>query len=1185
MTRFFRHHALYFCLVAATLLAGLAAPVAADAKTRPVKRKQILLLNSYHQNFSWNEEIFRGLNDVLRPKETGIILHVENMDTKRVEFNEHYVQQLRDVFEHKYKGMKLDLIMATDNNAFEFMRRYHKELFPKVPVVFCGINFYRDELIDDHPLFTGVSESVDAKGTLWWALKMHPNTKSIYVINDHTPSGAAIAKTIREQLNDFAPGVSVEYSDNMALPELLEHVKALPRDTLVLYGIYYRDKNGRFYDISEAVEAVSTHSNVPVYGLIDFDLGHGIMGGLLSSGYNQGQSMAQIALHVLAGRHPRDIPVIQEGVSRPMFDYEQIKKHGISLNNLPDDSEIINRPSTFYTEHEEIIWLGAGFTTIQMIIILVLIINISRRKQAEKGLKGAHRSLETRVRERTSEMKESEEALRTVFDSSHDAIFIHDVSGRILEVNERMLKIYGLDREEIDGLSIARDISSRDNAVYRLSAIWRSVINGEPQYFEWRARRPHDGSEFDVEVYLNRIVFRGQEAILANVRDITVRKESENRIRQSLSKFEAILENSLVGIAMSRGRKFVTINRRGAEIFDYSPGELIGNDISVLLDSYEAVEDFVQTSRETLSLSGEFNTEQAFRDKDGFAVWCRMYAKAVDPESLDKGIIWAWDDITEHRRAQEDLMRTREDAEAANRAKSEFLAAMSHEIRTPMNAIVGMTDITLQTDLNDDQRDYLKTVMDSAQHLLSIINDILDLSKIEARKLELDRSDFDLPFHIRTTIKGLEMQAAQKGLEITLLVAEDVPECVKGDSLSLRQVLMNLVGNAIKFTHRGSIAIRVTTADKSENHSGDPRTVGLSFEVEDTGIGIPEEFLETIFQSFSQTTRAFGGTGLGLAICKQLISLMDGDIHVKSTVGEGSIFSFTAWLEPGVSCPIPAERSPEVPEAPPRPIRVLIAEDNDVNVMVTTLRLEDMGYTYAVAGTGLEVLDLLKREPFDLILMDIEMPVLDGISATKAIRSAIPGGPIPDPAIPIIGVTAHALKEFRDRSLAAGMDDYVSKPVDFLELAYSINRLVGSAPLPPKEKDSTDGQPISKAPEPQAEILEKENVPVWTPDKAMEALGVDETVFKGFLDTALDELTVFNEELEQAIGSDDLETGSRLTHTIKSICTSIGAHRASHASSELETVCRKNQDPIKSFDSLRTEIDRLIVLMNERNNS
>ncbi|CCH49547.1 Multi-sensor hybrid histidine kinase [Pseudodesulfovibrio piezophilus C1TLV30] len=1161
----------------------------AHATATDLQRKHILLLNSYHHTFSWNEEIFSGLMDVLRPKETGITLHVENMDTKRVTFSEQYIQHLHDVYLHKFNGMTIDLIMVTDNNALEFMRRFHDELFPNVPVVFCGINFFRDELIKGQPLFTGVAENMDAKGTLWWALNLHPETEHVYVINDSTPSGLSISRNIRLALKDFVAGIEVLYAKGKDLREIVQEVQALPKNSIVLYGVYYRDKSGRFHEAPEAIETISEAATVPVYGLLDFDLGHGIVGGMLTSGYSQGQSMAQIALHVLAGRHPQDIPVIKQSLSSLMFDYQQLKHYNINLDMLPEDSVIINQPRSFYAENTKLIWAGAAFTTIQMVIILVLMANTARRKYAEKELRKAHQLLEERVRSRTSEAKESVEAMRTVFDSSHDAIFIHDVGGHILDVNARMLKMYRITRDEISDLSIARDMSSRDNAVYRLSAIWRAVINGEPQYFEWKGRRPHDGSEFDAEVYLNRIVFRGQEAILANVRDISVRKESENRIRQSLSKFEAILENSLVGIAMSRGRKFVTINRRGAEIFGYAPGDLIGNDISFLLDDQNAVEEFIQESRDALQARGEFNTEQAFRDKNGNAIWCRMYAKAMAPESLGRGIIWAWDDISEHRRAQEDLMRTREDAEAANRAKSEFLAAMSHEIRTPMNAIVGMTEITLQTELNDAQRDYLHTVMNSARHLLSIINDILDLSKIEARKLTLDRTDFDLPYHVRTTIKGLEIQGREKELKVILDIAEDVPTCVKGDPLSLRQVLMNLVGNAIKFTHRGIISIRVSKAAPDPHRTAsDARTIGLLFEVEDTGIGIPEEFMDTIFQSFSQTTRAFGGTGLGLAICKQLIGLMGGDICVESKVGNGSTFAFTAWYEPGFACPTPDTGLPKAAMSSTGGVHVLVAEDNDVNVMVTSLRLEEMGYTYSVASNGLEVLELLKNEDFDLILMDIEMPVLDGISATKAIRSAVPGGPIPNPAIPIIGVTAHALKEFRDKSLDAGMDDYVSKPVDFNELSAIINRLVGTrAMISPSRQTSRKTLPTVRD-----KIVErvgpdspqtKEEFPVmWSPEQAMEDLGVDEAIFQDFLTTAKTEMTNMAEEIKQAVGSGNKKTSAYLAHTLKSICLSIGAHVAATAAANLEISCRQGSPCKDALKTLSSALDQLLALMKKK---
>jgi len=1145
-------------LAAWACLGGEARADVLEAARAP-ERKEILLLNSYHQNFAWTESIFRGVNDVLRPKETGIVLHVENMDTKRVAFNEHYIQQLRDVYLHKYRGTRLNLVMATDDNAFEFLRRYHDLLFPGVPVVFCGVNFFPDELLASHPLFTGVVESLDVRGTLWWALKHHPGTRTVYIVHDDTPSGRAAVQAMRKELEDLPPEVSVRYPADLSLEGILAEVDTLGKDAVILYGFYYRDPQGRFYNTGEALDAIAARTGLPIYGLYDFDLGHGIVGGLLASGYEQGQAMAQLALHVLSGRPPRDIPVIGRLPSAPMFDYERLRRRGIDLGDLPEGSRVVNRPRNFYSEHGTLIWVVLGLGAIQMAIILALVASTSRRRQAEKALRSAHQLLEERVRERTGEVKETVEALRTVFDASHDAIIIHDVGGQILDVNERMLQMYGLTRDEIRDVSIARDISSRSNAVYRLSSVWRSVINGEPQFYEWKARRPHDGREFDVEVYLNRIVYHGREAILSNVRDITVRKESENRIRQSLSKFEAILENSLMGIAMHRKRTFVTINRRGAEIFGYCPEELIGNDVSVLLDSAEEVEEFASASRRELSERGEYNTEHAFRGKNGNVVWCRMYAKALDRDSLGKGIIWAWDDITEQRRSREELMRAREDAEAANRAKSEFLAAMSHEIRTPMNAIVGMTDITLQTELSEDQRDYLKTVMDSAQHLLAIINDILDLSKIEARKLTLDRVDFDLPYHVGSTIKGLAVQARQKGLSLVLDVAEDVPHCVKGDPLSLRQVLVNLVGNAIKFTHRGEVAVRVFPAGPDQGgDQDDPRALGVCFEVEDTGIGIPEDFLETIFLSFAQTTRAFGGTGLGLAICKQLISLMGGDIRVKSRVGAGSTFSFTARFEPGVSCPAPGRTTRTLPRAPRRPVRLLVAEDNDVNVMVTTLRLEDMGYRCVVAKNGLEVLDMVKHEHFDLILMDIEMPVLDGISATKAIRSSVPGGSIPNPDIPIVGVTAHALKEFRDKSLDAGMDDYVSKPVDFNELAVIITRLVGSVP-PPADKARPGAEEAEAAPpatEPGATAEDRVALAAWDPDRAMDRLGVDRATFEGFLRTAGEELAATLDDLRRAMDDNDLEHAATMAGAVRSITASIGAHQTARVAARLAEACR-----------------------------
>ncbi len=1149
------------------LLAAALPPTPGFAERGSNAKQKVLLLCSYHQTLPWQKNILKGINDVFRPEETGIEIMVENMDTKRVEFTESYKLQLLDVYSHKYDPKDLDLILASDNNAYEFMRSYHDELFPGVPVVFCGINFFRPEQLKGYPLFTGVAEVLDAKGTLNLAMSLHKNIREVFVINDFTPSGIACAETVRRELNGHIPDVRITYAPNVPMKELLQLVRTLPKNSLVLMGVYFRDSEGNFFDDGIGLEKIASISRAPVYGLMKSQLDHGIVGGKLIKGFEQGQNMAHLGLLVLSGHKPNSIPVNTSGETFTMFDYNQLKRFNISLADLPQDSIISNRPRSFYTEHRELVIGGIAFGTIQMVIIIALIINTARRHQAEANLRRAHSSLEERVNERTAELGESEEVLRTVFNSAYDAIIIHREDGTILDVNERMLTMYGVTREQAMHLSMSRDMSSPVNPVHRLPKVWARVVRGEPHFFEWKARRPLDGVEFDVEIHMTRIPYKKQDAILANIRDINLRKESENELRQTLDKLEAILENSLVGIAMTHGRHFSAINRRGAETFGYEPEEFIGMDPSRIL-SGNSLDDFIIKAKDSLVMTGEYNTEQIFITKDGREIWCKMYGKAVDSANLDKGVIWAWDDTTDRRMFVAQLEEAREAAETANRAKSEFLAAMSHEIRTPMNAIVGMTDITLQTDLSEEQRDYLRTVKDSAEHLLSIINDILDLTKIEARKLELDRVDFDLPQHLNSTIKGLEVQASQKGLSLELDIDPSVPSCVKGDPVCLRQILVNLVGNAIKFTHKGGIKVRITPPRK--RRAGDPRTVGAVFEVEDTGIGIPKEFMETIFQSFSQTTREYGGTGLGLAICKNLIELMGGKISLESTVGKGSTFRFDAWFEPGI-CPMPKTTPIPLPmEETPQALRILLAEDNEVNVLVASLRLSEMGHEFEVARSGKEVIEKLSEQDFDLVLMDVEMPLMNGIEATRIIRAASPESGIRNPEIPIVAMTAHALKEFRDKCLEVGMNAYVSKPVDFKELSGIIKRLV--SPGTALRTSTGKKRKTSETPTPSPSEQNQAAPLSWNRETAKENTGLDDAMLDGMIDTAKRLIPVHVETIRKAVEEDDRETARESARSVSNICMVIGAPKCKDAATNLLAALRIA--PLEDIPALMNDLAR-----------
>ncbi|MDX2302219.1 MAG: PAS domain S-box protein [Microscillaceae bacterium] len=724
--------------------------------------------------------------------------------------------------------------------------------------------------------------------------------------------------------------------------------------------------------------------------------------------------------------------------------------------------------------------------------------------------------------------------LRKWINHFRDAILVTDAEGNIVFLNQETANRLGK--------SIPQALSHRiqdldktnpwDDYLIHIKKQEKITIEG--------FNRRDDDSIFPVDINAQYMNFEGKEYIITFSRDITERKRTENLLITKQNQLQSFVEAAPAAIAMfDKDLNYLAASHKWNEEHNIKDTQVVGkNFYTIFPRSSEFWKDIHQRC---LNGAIESSEEEFVMLEDGRETWIKWEVRPwYGIENKVEGIVMFIEDISQRKKQEEELRVAKVKAEEGSRAKQQFLANMSHEIRTPMNAILGMTRLLQKTELTPRQATYQEAIKASADNLLVIINDILDISKIEAGKLNIESVGFDLSRLIRHLCNSIRFRAEEKGIGLFYEVDRRINKVLVGDPVRLNQIMLNLVNNAIKFTERGSVEVECILLEATDEYNV------IKFQVIDTGIGIDESKLSTIFESFNQgdndTTRKYGGTGLGLSISKHLVDLFGGTLKVQTKKAIGTKFFFTLKLKVGQETDLVARQETHQEDISLEGIEILLAEDHDINQFLATTLLDEWGTHVEVVENGRDAVQKLSQKSYDVVLMDIQMPIMNGIEATRIIRRQLKLD------VPIIALTANALKGDSEKYLNAGMNAYVSKPFEPVELFNTIAYVIGSDPKRQERTNRTNSKnrPENKANDAKKSFSREKKPQTHSDDKIYDLAKIrsmvegDEVMIKKMIGMFLDKTPDLLQDMKDHLKNNAWGEIGKLAHRLKSSINLMG---------------------------------------------